>query len=139
MQLPRRQKIRPTIPLASMADIAFLLMIFFIVTSALKYKDESTVVIPRVPKVEVIDQNTRQDLWIDSAGALFMQNNQASLDDAYIFFAQQARANPDTIVFVNGDERCSFTHVEKALDMLTRAGARKVVFVSRKEKGAGDE
>lgn len=139
MSIPRRKKLSPSIPLSSMADIAFLLLIFFIVTSVIKFKDESSVVIPKVPKVEVIDQNNREDLWITKEGVFIRKNKPINLEDAELFFLQQSRANPDTVVFINGDKRTSFKYVEKAIDMLSRAGSQKVVFVTLEKKGENSE
>lgn len=139
MAVPRRKKLKPSIPLSSMADIAFLLLIFFIVTSVIKFKDESSVIIPQVPKVEVIDQKDREDLWITKDGIFIRKNTPINLEDAELFFLQQSRANPETIVFINGDKRTSFKYVEKAINMLSRAGAQKVVFVTRKDKGSNYE
>lgn len=134
MQLLRRQKLKPGIPLSSMADIAFLLLIFFIVTSVLKFQEEQSVEIPNVPKLEVIEQRNRQDLWINKQGQLLVNNRKMPAEDLRIHFAQIKAMNPDVVVFINADTRCPFAKVEAALDALKQAGTERVVFVSKQEQ-----
>ena len=133
MHLKRRKKLRPTIPLSSMADIAFLLLVFFIVTSAMNMEETADIRLPAVPKIEVIEQDKRLDLWLDKNGTLKLLRRPCSLMEAEIRLLQQVRLVPDTIIFLNGDRRCPFRKTEEVLQMLTRAGAVRVVFVSTQE------
>ena len=116
-----------------MADIAFLLLIFFIVTSAMKMEDAMDIKIPAVPRIEVVEQDQRLDLWLDKAGVLRINRRVQTIAEAEIFLMQQVRLAPGTVVFLNGDERCPFRKAEEVIQALTRAGAVRVVFVSRQE------
>lgn len=136
MHLKRRKKLRPTIPLASMADIAFLLLIFFIVTSAMKMQDVEDIKIPAVTHIETVEQRDRLDLWLDRNGILKMLRRTYTLEEAQIYLTQRMRMVPGTVVFLNGDRRCPFRKTEKVLKILTASGAVRVVFVS---KEAGNE
>jgi len=131
VELKRRKKLTPTIPLSSMADIAFLLLIFFIVTSTMKIQDVSQIRIPSVQKIEVVEHDDRLDIWLDKEGILKIQRKEYSLKDAEIYLKQLIILQPQTIVFFNGDKRCSFRQVEKVLKTLTDSGAIKVVFATK--------
>ena len=134
MHLKRRKKLRPTIPLASMADIAFLLLVFFICTSAMNMEDTAAIKLPAVPKTETIEQAHRLDLWLDREGTLRIMRKAYTQEEAEIYLVQRMRLAPETVVFLNGDERCPFARTETVLATLGRAGAVRVVFVSREEK-----
>ena len=138
MHLKRRKKLSPSIPLASMADIAFLLLIFFIVTSAMKMEDASSIQIPSVPRVEVVEQDARLNLWLDRNGALKILRKTYTLEEAGIYLTQRMRLVPATVIFLNGDRRCRFRKVEAVLKTLTEAAAVRVVFVSREEGDDAD-
>ncbi len=131
MELKRRKKLTPTIPLSSMADIAFLLLIFFIVTSTMKIQDIAQIKIPSVEKIEVVEHDDRLNIWLDKEGILKIQRKEYSLLDAEIYLKQLMVLQPKTIIFFNGDKRCSFRKVEKILKTLTDSGAIKVVFATK--------
>ena len=137
MHLKRRKKLHPTIPLSSMADIAFLLLIFFIVTSAMKIEDASKIRIPEVPRIEVVEEGERIDLWLSRDGVLKIRGRKHSLEEARIYLQQRVILIPDTVVFLNGDRACSFRRVEKVLKTLTAAGAVRVVFVTKQAADNG--
>lgn len=134
MELKRRKKLRPTIPLSAMADIAFLLLVFFICTSAMNMEDTAEIRIPSVPKIETIEQGNRLDLWMDKAGTLRIMRKACDIEEAEIHIVQRMRLAPATVVFLNSDERCPFNRTETVLKMLSRAGAVKIVFATREEK-----
>jgi biopolymer transport protein ExbD len=70
MKLHKSRRVPPTVPLASMGDIAFLLTIFFILTSNFA-KDDTRKIAP--PSAAELAQLEKQNISvsIDSDGAVF--------------------------------------------------------------------
>lgn len=135
MRLIRRQRARPLIPLSSMADIAFLLLVFFLVTSALRFREESEIVLPGIASPETVPQEHRRDLAIRPDGSYQVGEDRVAADEIEYRFAIYRRLDPELVVFVNADQGCPFAVVETALDALAAAGARRVVFSVREEAG----
>ena len=52
----KRKKAMPNIPVSSMADIAFLLLVFFMVTSVLDSDPDVQVALPEVPGGEQLNK-----------------------------------------------------------------------------------
>jgi len=132
MHLKRRKKLRPMIPLASMADIAFLLLIFFIVTSAMKSENPAKIRIPELPGVEVVEGEQRLDLWLHRDGVLKIRRRVFGLEEAGVYLQQRVALIPDSVIFLHGDRDCPFRSVERVLKTLTQSGAVRVVFVARR-------
>ena len=70
MKLPKTRRVTPAVPLASMGDIAFLLTIFFILTSNFA-KDDTRKIKP--PTARELEQMEKQNVSvsIDSDGGMF--------------------------------------------------------------------
>lgn len=70
MKLRKSRRAPPTIPLASMGDIAFLLTIFFILTSNFAKDDTRNIQAPRAAELEQMEQQN-VSVSIDAAGGIF--------------------------------------------------------------------
>jgi len=131
MQLRRRKKLSSNISLISMADIAFLLIIFFVCVAAADMDSDRDIALPAIPHTETIEAPHRLNVYVDKDGDLRISRQGYSLDDAELYLLQRMRFDPETIIFFNSDERCAFARTEDALGVLRRAGALRIVFVSR--------
>jgi biopolymer transport protein ExbD len=63
-----REKVEATIPTASMADIAFLLLIFFMVTTTFRAETGLQVIIPQVEAAEKMPTKDLSHIWISKNG-----------------------------------------------------------------------
>lgn len=72
----RRSKVSGDIPDSSMADIAFLLLIFFMVTTVFRSEDPREVVVPEAEATETVDERRQNivHLWIEPDGAIFIND-----------------------------------------------------------------
>ena len=61
-----KEKVEATIPTASMADIAFLLLIFFMVTTTFRAETGLRVVIPQVEAAEKMPAKNLTHIWIST-------------------------------------------------------------------------
>jgi biopolymer transport protein ExbD len=131
MQIRRRKKLFLPITLITMADIAFLLLIFFICAGAANMDDEPEIILPDVLQAEIIERPHRLDIWINKDGDIRILRRTYTLEEAEAYLLRHMRFYPETYIGINSDERCAFARIEDALAALRRAGALRVVFMTR--------
>ena len=137
MQLKRRRKLTLPIAFVTMADIAFLLLIFFICAGAANMGDEPEIRLPEVSKPDTIDRAHRLGIWIHQNGDIRILGRAYTPEEAEVYLLRRMQLQPETVILFNSDERCAFARTEDALAVLRRAGALDIVFMSREEGSDG--
>ena len=135
MALERRSKVEVRIPTASMADIAFLLLIFFMVSTTFVRYRGLPVELPEAEKIQRIE--TRRNLvyiWITKDGKICVNDMLADLNSLEDMMSRRMRENPRTIVSLRADEEVPYGKVSDVLQVLRRAEALRVNFATRKER-----
>ncbi|GHT54930.1 biopolymer transporter ExbD [Bacteroidia bacterium] len=130
MALKRRRRITAEFSMASMTDMIFLLLIFFMLTS--------TVVIPNAIKV-VLPQSAQQTsakpltrVTIDAGLKYYVaygsqRERQVSFDEITPFLQQCYAKEPDIYVALYADESIPYKEVVKVLDMANRNNFRMIL------------
>ena len=123
------------IPSESMADIAFLLMIFFITTTVLRLEEGPRVDLPRARSVMKQPRERIVHLWIDADGRPMINDLYVRFDDIAPILATKLRANPGLIVAINSDRRTRYSFMHQALAELKKAEAVRVSFTALPRQG----
>jgi len=130
-----REKVNATIPTASMADIAFLLLIFFMVTTTFRAETGLRVIIPQVEAAEKMPARNLTHIWISTNGLV-------SVDDALIpterisdIMTRKRQINPDIIVSVKCDKATGYKFVEDVLNEFVEASVLRIHLAARKKRG----
>jgi biopolymer transport protein ExbD len=66
----KKQKAGAVIPTSSMADIAFLLLVFFMVTTVLKLEEGLPISLPKAEAAQDIPRENVAHIWVDRAGRI---------------------------------------------------------------------
>ncbi|HID11317.1 MAG TPA: biopolymer transporter ExbD [Candidatus Latescibacteria bacterium] len=135
MAFERRAKVEIGIPTASMADIAFLLLIFFMVSTTFVRYRGLPVVLPEAEKVQKIE--TRRNIvhiWISADGKISVDDMLMGPDVLVTTMSEKMRENPRVIVSLRADERAPYGRVSEVIQALRRAGALRVNFATRRER-----
>ncbi len=134
-KITRKRKASSLISLPSMADIAFLLLIFFITASILDMEKEVPV---RLPESRVSHTESRRSIsiWLDTRGELFFNGERGTLQALQAFAAYRASAAPDLKALIHADRDLPFERVNVLLETLRDAGVYNIVLVSRKKGDA---
>jgi biopolymer transport protein ExbD len=137
--LPRKRPLAAAIPTASMADIAFLLVIFFMVTTAFSL-DRTPMELPQT----VEQQQTAKGaaiISIDEAGVIRFSEGEADTEaidglEALTGRLHQVTARNKMHPFViKADRRVSYRIIDGVLERLRAAGAENVALLSVAEEG----
>jgi len=129
----RRSKVSGEIPAASMADIAFLLLIFFLVTTVFpKDKGLQLTLPPRDQEVEVSPKNVLF-LLVQPNGSIEVRRGES--EDTQIIedpeqiqsiWTQDFSANANLIAAVHTHPDAEYRHTIAVLDALKLAGASRI-------------
>jgi biopolymer transport protein ExbD len=119
-----------------MADIAFLLMIFFITSTVLRIELGLPVDLPRAQSVMRQPRELIAHVWIDAAGRAMINDLYVAYDDVAPILAEKLRRNPALVVAVNSDRRTPYTYVHRMLEELKKAEAVRISFTAEPRPGS---
>ena len=130
IRMRRPEVVSPLIPTASMADIAFLLLIFFLTSTIFRLENGLAV---RLPAAESGERVTREDvstIWVDRAGRMVIDDVQVDLDRVDEIMERKLGASGSLVVSLKIDREVSYGTVERLIGRLRAAGVRNVSFSS---------
>ncbi len=114
------------IPTASMADIAFLLLIFFLVTTTIDMDKGLGIVLPAEgEQVEVSKKNILNCL-INSTGQVLLGDTPVRISDINREVRQRLQENSRLIVSVKSHEKTKYKDYIAVIDQLKRANATRI-------------
>jgi biopolymer transport protein ExbD len=129
---------RSEIPTASTGDIAFLLIIFFLVGTTFRAAQGLKVVLPNALSTErIIKKRNVQNLWIDQNGRISVNDNLVTIPSVTPILAERVVENPDLVVVLQADKEVSYGYITDVLEALKAARALKVTFATNYEMGGG--
>jgi biopolymer transport protein ExbD len=131
MTIRRRTPHRSVVSLASMADIAFLLLIFFVLTSSIERREAEGVRLPRADAVGIQPQGRGFLLAIDERGRVLHEGRvlgPAGLET--LVTRRKAAGLPLAPVELSGDRGVPYAVLAPYLSVLKRQGVTEVVFIA---------
>ncbi len=130
MELRRKARSGARIPTSSMADIAFLLIVFFMVTTIFKMEQGLAITLPRSTAGEKIPKENVAHIWIDRGGTISIDDLVVSVPDIDYMISAKLRENRGLIVSFNTDENAPYRVVNEAMERLKLANALRVTFTT---------
>jgi biopolymer transport protein ExbD len=122
--LKRRQRVEAEIPSASMADIAFELMIFFLVATTFDVDTGIGLVLP--PAAETTEQvKVKQSdiakLLVNAAGEVLLDGELITIPQISETIKNKIKQNPKLIVSIKTDRETNYSRYIEVLDELKLA------------------
>ena len=132
--LGKRQK-RPDveIPTSSMADIAFLLLIFFLVTTTMNMDRGIGMVLPPAGSGKEVPKKNICHVWINAAGEIALEGNLMPLSALRGDIERRIAENPKLIVSLKSDRATAYEVFIDVLDELKLAGSERISIASPEE------
>ncbi|HZL85137.1 MAG TPA: biopolymer transporter ExbD [Candidatus Krumholzibacteria bacterium] len=118
------------IPTESMADIAFLLLIFYLTSAILRSETGLVVDLPRARNTLRQPREQIAHIWIDKDGRAMINDLYVEYEEVAPILAAKLRENPDLIVAVNTDRRTRYRYMQRALEELKKAETVRVSFTT---------
>jgi len=135
MRVGRLQRAKAEIPTCSMADIAFLLIIFFMVTTVFRAEIGLLVELPRASAAEKLPRKNIVHIWISEEEQISMDDMFTPLGSISWPMSQKLMVNPNVIVSMLTDQNASYGVAADVFDELKDAGALKVSLGAKKKRG----
>lgn len=120
------------VPTSSMGDIAFLLIIFFMLTSKFMQESHVKCEIPSSPDVQKIDDKP-VSVMVDEDGKVWLQGQESSPEALKVMVEELRGDNKDFTVMLKIHKNLASKQYSNVIKKLAEAGA-KVAFVG--ENGA---
>ena len=115
------------IPTSSMADIAFLLLVFFLVTTTIDTDKGLGIVLPPPGDMEIeIRKENILNCLINSQGKVLLDEEHISIDQIHRVVGQKLRANDKLIVSVKAHPKTAYNDYVKVIDQLKMADAKRI-------------
>lgn len=133
MALKQRFKIEPNFSMASMTDVIFLLLIFFMITSTIVVPNAIKVLLPQSQQQAQAKPLTR--VTIDKSLNYYVANGsererQVSFEDITPFLQSAYTAQPDIFVALYADEEVPYKEIVRILDIANQ-NKFKMVLMTR--------
>ena len=135
MKFNRKAKVVSVVPTASMADISFLLLVFFMVTTVFVRYRGLPVRMPEAEKIEKLE-NRRivTHIWIDGQGVIRIEEQDIGLDQVAKIMNGKMIQDSRTIVSIKADADAEFGLIADVLEELRKAEALRVNFATNQER-----
>jgi len=133
----RKSKTSSEIPSSSLADIALLLLIFFMVTTVFRTDRERDIVWPEAEAAEKIDEKKKNilNIWVERNGAIFINDQEYSMEQVSTVVAPlYAASDRQLVISVRGDREVPYRIMDQMQKELVEAGVVRVVFATELEQ-----
>ena len=122
------KRAEPVIPTASMADIAFLLIIFFLVTTSFNQETGITLTLPPISEAEEVQVRSKNilNMGVIAAGEVLLAEGIVSLQQIEPEVKRRVQENPLLIVSLKTDRDTEYDIFIQVLDKVMKAQAKKI-------------
>ena len=128
----KKSKVSDEVPTSSMADIAFLLLIFFLVTTTFPKDKGLSIVLPE-PGVEAeVSQRNILHIIVQVSGVVTVKRGERQQEQQYRpseiegLWRQEVTANPNMIAAVKTHPDAPYKYMMDVLDALHAANAERI-------------
>jgi biopolymer transport protein ExbD len=132
----RKSGAESAIPTSSLADIAFLLLIFFMVTTVFRKERKRTIDWVTAEAMEKIDEKRKSiiHIWVERSGDVWINDRLTPYDDISEIIRPIYAENRELVVALRGDREVPYRQINTITEELQAAGAVRVTFATRLEQ-----
>jgi biopolymer transport protein ExbD len=134
--LKRKSKAASDIPSSSLADMAFLLLIFFMVTTTFRKEQKRDVVFPDAEATQKLEEPRKDVLhvYVETDGAIYINDRLTPVENVSGVVAPLWAENRGLVVMLRSDRDVSYARIDNILKELQAAGAVRVAFYTNLEQ-----
>ncbi len=114
------------IPSSSLADIAFLLLIFFLVTTTIDTDRGIDMVLPPEGEMKEINRKNIVSLVINADGLVLLDKNPVEINEIRNVIEERQSQNPNIIISVKTVRDTKYDVYIRVLDQLKKANAQRI-------------
>ncbi len=124
------------IPTSSLADIAFLLLIFFMVTTVFRKEQKRDIEWMEAEATKKIDEKRKNILhvWVEGNGDIYINDQLTPTQDVAKVVRPIYAENRELVVAIRADREVPYQQINAITKQLQAAGAVRVTFATRIEQ-----
>jgi biopolymer transport protein ExbD len=132
----RKSSASEEIPSSSMADIAFLLLIFFMVSTVFRKERDQPIDWANAEATEKIDEKRKNivHVWVDDTGTVFINDQIVPYESIAGVIRPLYTDNRNLVVAIRGDREVPYNQINTITEQLQASGAVRVTFATRIEQ-----
>jgi len=132
VQPKRRTRTSVQVPLTSLIDIVFLLLIYFLLTTNFMVEEGIKIKLPQAkaaaPQVEEVIT-----VYVDRQGRAFLGTREVSMAALFEGLKEMIGSKEDKMVVVRADRAVILNKAVKVMDVVKAAGAGRLCLATEKE------
>lgn len=126
MVVEKKKERSSEIPTSSLADIAFLLLTFFLVTTTIDVDKGIGLVLPPKGEAKEVSKKNITNLLINAEGKVMVDDQITEIPMIKNIIKEKITRNPNLIISVKTDEKTKYLYYIQVLDQLKQANAKKI-------------
>jgi biopolymer transport protein ExbD len=128
----RRERIKVQVPLTSLIDIVFLLLIYFLLTTNFMVEEGIKI---KLPQAKAAAPQTEEviTVYVDQQGKAFLGTQEVSLAGLFDRLEEMIGGRQDKLVVVRADRAVILNKAVKVMDVAKAAGAGRLCLATEKE------
>jgi biopolymer transport protein ExbD len=128
----RRDSIKPQVPLTSLIDIVFLLLIYFLLTTNFMVEEGIKI---KLPQAKAAAPQTEEvvTVYVDQEGRAFLGNEEISLAALFDRLKDTIKNQDNKLVVIRADRAVILNKAVKVMDIAKAAGAGRLCLATEKE------
>ncbi len=133
----KSSKASSEIPSSSMADIAFLLLIFFMVTTVFQRDRDRPIEWTEAESAQKIDEKQKNilNIWLEREGGVYINDQPHTMEQATTIVTPLYAASQRALVIsIRGDREVPYRYMDQLQTALVNAGVVRVVFATQLEQ-----
>jgi len=133
----RKSKASQEIPTSSLADIAFLLLIFFMVSTVFQNDKNRPIDWAQAAAAEKIDEKVKNilNIWVEQDGSIWINDRQIPMEEVSDLVGPlYASSERHLVISVRADRDTPYSFIDAVQKELVSAGVVRVVFATELER-----
>jgi len=122
----RRLQIAPSIPTSTMADIAILMLTFFLVTTSMSHDKGLGLTLPPSGSSTRVPSRNITKVWINAAGEIMHDEELVTVEQMGRRVAMMTKDNPNLIVSIKTAPDARYELFVDVVDEIKKAGNDKI-------------
>lgn len=134
--LQRKSKASQEIPSSSLADIAFLLLIFFMVSTVFQTDKDRPIEWAAAEATEKIDEKQKNilNIWVEGNGSVYINDVLVPMAEVGGIVGPLYAGNRRLVISIRSDRTVPYRFIDAVQDELVAANVLRVVFATELEQ-----
>ncbi len=130
-KIKKRKKSEPFIPTSSMSDIAFLLLLFFMVSTVFVKERGLKVTLPKAKMIQKIPRNHAATIYVNSAGEISIDDFIIPIQNVNMVMLKKLQQDPNVISCFRADMKTRYKVINDIIRQLKEANCLRVSFEAK--------